>query len=543
MGAAADSPGAGGVTGAAAATGTVGGVVATGAAGPRRLRYGAPRDLLIGITVVLADGTVASSGGKVVKNVAGYDLGKLFAGSYGTLGLIAEAAFRLHPLPQATAYVTVTCASASDALGAVRAAIDSQLAPSAAEIDRPAPGTPVSVCLLLEGSADAITERVTRMRDILGTGTQAGVTPPVWWGRSVAGSGATALRIAFPPGELQSVLDAVDEAAAGAAPEVLSPAIRGSAGAGVLEAGPDAGDPARGGGIVRDGAAAPPGRASGLGRRTGCERDRGARAGGDTRRCRHMGTGYRSRADAGGQGSVRSRSCHVTWTVRGRDLMEDLRALAGDCVHCGFCLPACPTYQLWGDEMDSPRGRIHLMTQLMDGAKLDRPVLSHLDRCLGCMACVPACPSGRAVRQADRGGAGVAARRAADAGAAGRAGRHLRGVPLSPAAPPARGPAPRGAEGRPRQAHYPQRPRPRGCPRRRRRRCGSPRRQPGGSGCLSACPPVGAAARTAATQAVAALEAVEPLNQMARATRMGGRRGARSSACSPAACRVNSSRR
>ncbi len=74
--------------------------------------------------------------------------------------------------------------------------------------------------------------------------------------------------------------------------------------------------------------------------------------------------------------------------------MEDLRALAGDCVHCGFCLPACPTYQLWGDEMDSPRGRIHLMTQLMDGAKLDRPVLSHLDRCLGCMACVPACPSG-----------------------------------------------------------------------------------------------------------------------------------------------------
>ena len=49
--------------------------------------------------------------------------------------------------------------------------------------------------------------------------------------------------------------------------------------------------------------------------------------------------------------------------------MEDLRKLAGDCVHCGFCLPACPTYQLWGDEMDSPRGRIHLMTQVMDGAR------------------------------------------------------------------------------------------------------------------------------------------------------------------------------
>jgi glycolate oxidase iron-sulfur subunit len=74
--------------------------------------------------------------------------------------------------------------------------------------------------------------------------------------------------------------------------------------------------------------------------------------------------------------------------------VEDLRKLAGDCVHCGFCLPTCPTYQLWGDEMDSPRGRIHLITQLMDGAKLDQPVLTHLDRCLGCMACVPACPSG-----------------------------------------------------------------------------------------------------------------------------------------------------
>src|SRR5499427_7801746 len=62
--------------------GTVGGTLATGAAGPRRLRYGTPRDLVIGITVVRADGTVASAGGKVVKNVAGYDLGKLFAGSY-----------------------------------------------------------------------------------------------------------------------------------------------------------------------------------------------------------------------------------------------------------------------------------------------------------------------------------------------------------------------------------------------------------------------------------------------------------------------------
>jgi glycolate oxidase iron-sulfur subunit len=71
-----------------------------------------------------------------------------------------------------------------------------------------------------------------------------------------------------------------------------------------------------------------------------------------------------------------------------------LRSLAGDCVHCGFCLPACPTYQLWGEEMDSPRGRIHLITQILDGAEGGTATAEHLDRCLGCMACVTACPSG-----------------------------------------------------------------------------------------------------------------------------------------------------
>ncbi len=76
------------------------------------------------------------------------------------------------------------------------------------------------------------------------------------------------------------------------------------------------------------------------------------------------------------------------------DPTGELRGLAADCVHCGFCLPACPTYQLWGEEMDSPRGRIHLITQLLDGGQASEAAASHLDRCLGCMACVPACPSG-----------------------------------------------------------------------------------------------------------------------------------------------------
>ncbi|GAA0909545.1 FAD-binding oxidoreductase [Virgisporangium aurantiacum] len=102
--------------------GTIGGLVATADSGPARHRYGAVRDLVIGITVVLSDGTVARAGGKVIKNVAGYDLAKLFAGSYGTLGLIAEVAVRLHPQPLRTA--TVTGASADpDRLAAAAKAL------------------------------------------------------------------------------------------------------------------------------------------------------------------------------------------------------------------------------------------------------------------------------------------------------------------------------------------------------------------------------------------------------------------------------------
>src|SRR5436190_4179391 len=69
--------------------------------------------------------------------------------------------------------------------------------------------------------------------------------------------------------------------------------------------------------------------------------------------------------------------------------------LISDCVHCGFCLPTCPTYALWQEEMDSPRGRIYLMAGVIDGSiPLSDTTVEHFDRCLGCVACVTACPSG-----------------------------------------------------------------------------------------------------------------------------------------------------
>jgi glycolate oxidase FAD binding subunit len=86
---------------------SVGGTLATNASGPRRLLGGTARDLLIGVTAVRADGVVAHAGGRVVKNVAGYDLGKLLVGSFGTLAVITEAVFRLHPVPDLRRWVLV----------------------------------------------------------------------------------------------------------------------------------------------------------------------------------------------------------------------------------------------------------------------------------------------------------------------------------------------------------------------------------------------------------------------------------------------------
>ena len=218
--------------------GTVGGVLAAGAAGPLRLRYGTPRDLNIGITVVRADGTVASSGGKVVKNVAGYDLGKLFAGSLGTLGLIVEAAFRLHPLPGAASFVTLDCADAAAAHAAIAAAADSPLAPSAAEIDRPRRRAPIRVGVLLEGDPGGVAERAARMTELLdGSVASVSPAPPAWWGRGAAAAAAgTVIRIAFWAAALTEVLRAVDTAASAAG---LDPALGGSAAAGVLYASVD----------------------------------------------------------------------------------------------------------------------------------------------------------------------------------------------------------------------------------------------------------------------------------------------------------------
>jgi len=221
------------------AGGCVGGVLATNAAGPLRYRYGAPRDLLIGITIVRADGTVARSGGKVVKNVAGYDLGKLFAGSYGTLGLITEATFRLHPLPEQSAWLTLETADPETAAAAVRAMADSPLTPSAIELSWPTADSPLTVSALLDGDDSSVAVRTDRMRAIVDrqlAGAEPTVGPlrvagPPVGGRELPDADGTCIRVAFWSGQLARVLTTIRTAAVA---NELDPAIHGSAGAGVL---------------------------------------------------------------------------------------------------------------------------------------------------------------------------------------------------------------------------------------------------------------------------------------------------------------------
>jgi glycolate oxidase FAD binding subunit len=206
---------------------TVGGMIATGTAGPLRFRYGSPRDLLIGITVVRPDGVVAHAGGKVVKNVAGYDLGKLFAGSRGTLGLITEATFRLHPLPQAVAYLQFDAADAAAAASTVVAAANSPLQPAAVELDGDS-----TVGVLLEGTTAGVAERAKHMTDLLGTADISG-TPPRWWGGLPEPPG-TVIRVSFWLSRLGDVLAAIGRTG-------IDCTVHGSAGAGLLYVCLDAG--------------------------------------------------------------------------------------------------------------------------------------------------------------------------------------------------------------------------------------------------------------------------------------------------------------
>ncbi|GAA2871221.1 hypothetical protein Acy02nite_29460 [Actinoplanes cyaneus] len=199
---------------------TAGGTVAANASGPRRLRYGTARDLLIGITVVRPDGTITKAGGKVVKNVAGYDLGKLYTGAFGTLGLITECVFRLHPVPAASLWVRAV----APPLHAAKI-LAGQFAASALEVNA-GPGAEPELAVLLEGTAAGVRERAAAVAELLGG--EVSPEPPQWWDVPPWPADGVGVKLT---GRLSQVPALVATAVGAGA------TVRGSAGAGVLYAG------------------------------------------------------------------------------------------------------------------------------------------------------------------------------------------------------------------------------------------------------------------------------------------------------------------
>jgi len=159
---------------------TVGGMLATNDSGSLRLRVGALRDLIIGVTVALPDGTLASSGGKVVKNVAGYDLPKLMTGAFGTLGVITRAVFRLHPLPRLTRTLTSVASSFKDAQVLLLRIQDSQLAYSALQMRLIADAPQPQIDVLFDGTEGGIAAQVAAFRAIVSPAPVAEADGHVW---------------------------------------------------------------------------------------------------------------------------------------------------------------------------------------------------------------------------------------------------------------------------------------------------------------------------------------------------------------------------
>ena len=182
---------------------TIGACLAANLSGPRRHRYGTARDLVIGVTVVLGDGMVASSGGKVVKNVAGYDLAKLFCGSEGRFGLIARVALRLHPRPEAARTLAVRVDSAAAAATKARAILRSPVEASAVDVVWPG-----WLAVLIEGSQAAVDAQFAAAQALVGGAEDFGSI----WEEAAARQEWSLGRVPFAPGELEETLGALDEA-------------------------------------------------------------------------------------------------------------------------------------------------------------------------------------------------------------------------------------------------------------------------------------------------------------------------------------------
>jgi glycolate oxidase FAD binding subunit len=189
---------------------TLGGIVAANAFGPRRTRYGAIRDLVIGMTIVRADGVVSRGGGKVVKNVAGFDVPRLLCGSLGTLGLVAEVVLRLHPLPEASATVVFDGLGAGDVAETAPVLRDLGAEPTA--LAALGSGDGFTVAIRFEGFAPGVREQVERTLARAGSGDRVeGEEEAALWARhdALRAAGDVRAKATFAPGRLAAAVEAL----------------------------------------------------------------------------------------------------------------------------------------------------------------------------------------------------------------------------------------------------------------------------------------------------------------------------------------------
>ena len=374
---------------------TVGGMLAAGLAGPARASQGCVRDYLLGVQLLDGRGQVLNFGGQVMKNVAGYDVSRVMAGSMGVLGLILQASLKVMPRPQAQASLQFEM-DEPRALQAMNQWATQPLPISASSwhdgvLHLRLSGAQAAVqaaCQRLGGQVLDEAQAAAHWHDLREQRHrffQADAQPiSLLWRLSLPSTTPTLILpgkqlIEWGGAQRWLSLTGMEAVAQQQAARTIRQVVAASGGHATLfrTVGATAAHDAKGVGVFHPLSPA----------------------------LMKLHTNLKAALDPAG--IFNPGRLYSELTSPGVDVHTELAAIfqgtpdgerakdiIGACVHCGFCSATCPTYQLLGDELDSPRGRIYLMKQVLEGAPASASTQLHLDRCLTCRNCETTCPSG-----------------------------------------------------------------------------------------------------------------------------------------------------